>query len=298
MLKEFTEVINQFDTIIKSELIDYSENIDVIATQYQNILSISNNLMLNSWHNIVNDWNDISKNTKQNIIREINLQDIVSWHKVFLIDENRNKFDGHNFNVFDLLEEEFNFKIYETMHSKLLKFFLDTRASHGQGNSFLIEFLQLLGITQPGEGIWHVTAEQGKVDILLHRSEPESVIIIENKSNWANDQPNQLYRYWYNAIYSKTKNSKKEFYNQNSDRYKIVYLAPTDGKKLELHSITKPKDNMIYVGLPDLIPMDISTHTFNNFVQNWLIKCKDKLPPTNYRIREYITQYQMLCNKL
>lgn len=297
-MKELAEVINQFDTLIKNELIDYSENIDVVITEYQNILSSSNNIMLSSWHNTVNDWHDISNKSKQNIIQEINLQDIVSWHKVFLIDESQNTKDGHNFNVFDLLEEEFNFRIYETMHSKLLKFFLDTRASHGQGKIFLIEFLQLLGITQPGEGIWHVTAEQGKVDILLQRSEPESVIIIENKSNWANDQPNQLYRYWYNAIYSKTKNSNKEFYSQNSDRYKIVYLAPTDGKKLELHSITKPKNNMIYFGLPDLIPMDICTHTFNHFVQNWLINCKDKLPPTNYRIREYITQYQMLCNKL
>lgn len=132
----------------------------------------------------------------------------------------------------------------------------------------------------------------------MQRSEPESVIIIENKSNWANDQPNQLYRYWYNVIYSKTKNCKKEFYLENSDRYKIVYLAPTDRKKLELQSITKPKDNAIYNGLPDRIPMDICTHTFNDFVQNWLIKCKDKLPLKNYRTREYITQYQMICNKL
>ena len=125
-------------------LINYSENIDVVVTEYQEILSSSNNLMLSSWHNIVNDWNGISNKSKQNIIQEINLQDIVSWHNVFLIDEKQNKEDGHNFNVFDLLEEEFNFRIYETMHSKLLKFFLDTRASHGQGNSFLIEFLQLL----------------------------------------------------------------------------------------------------------------------------------------------------------
>jgi hypothetical protein len=298
MFKELTEVINQFNTTIKSELINYSEKNEVVVTKYQNILSSSNNLMLSSWHNIVNDWHDFSNKSKQNIIQKINLQDIVSWHKVFLIDEKQNQEDGHNFNVFDLLEEEFNFRIYETMHSKLLKFFLDTRASHGQENRFLIEFLQLLGITQPGVGIWHVTAEQGKIDILLHRSEPESVIIIENKSNWANDQPNQLYRYWYNAIYSKTKNSNKEFYSQNSDRYKIVYLAPTDGKKLELHSITKPKDNTFYGGLPDFIPMDIHTLTFNAFVQDWLCKCKNKLPPSNYRIKEYITQYQMLCKKL
>lgn len=298
MLKELTGVINQFDTIIKSELIDYSENIDEVVTEYQNILNSSNSLMLSSWRNIINNLHDISNKSMQNTIQEINLQDIVSWHNVFLIDESQNTKDGHNFNVFDLLEEEFNFRIYETMHSKLLKFFLDTRASHGQGNSFLIEFLQLLGINQPDEGIWHVTAEQGKIDILLQRSEPESVIIIENKSNWANDQPNQLYRYWYNAIYSKTKNSNKEFYSENSDRFQIIYLAPNEGKKIDKQSISKPKDNIIYNELPDKIPMDICTHTFNYFVQNWLINCKDKLPPTNYRIREYITQYQMLCNKL
>lgn len=293
-----TELINQFDTIMKSELIEFSENNDIIISKYQNILSSSNSLILSSWHYTVNNWHDILNKSKQNIIQEINLKDIVNWHKDFLIDEKQNKEDGHNFNVFDLLEEEFNFRIYETMHSKLLKFLLDTNASHGQENSFLIEFLQLLGIDQPGEGIWHVTAEQGKIDILLQRYEPESVIIIENKSNWANDQPNQLYRYWYNAIYSKTKNSNKEFYSQNSDRYKIIYLAPNEGKKIELQSITRPKENIIYDGLPDKIPMNIYTLTFNDFVQNWLIKCKDKLPPTNNRIREYITQYQMLCNKL
>lgn len=62
--------------------------------------------------------------------------------------------------------------------------------------------MDLLGIERFSDNEnWTVTAEKGRVDILLKRTHPHSVIIIENKSNYANDQENQLYRYWHQEIY-------------------------------------------------------------------------------------------------
>lgn len=59
---------------------------------------------------------------------------------------------------------------------------------HGQGNSFLQLFLKHIGLdTQDGDE-WIFTAEAGRVDVMLKRFHPSSVVIIENKSNWAGDQ--------------------------------------------------------------------------------------------------------------
>jgi hypothetical protein len=219
---------------------------------------------------------------------------------MYLIDSEQHRKDGHNFNIFELLRNEFDFRIQETMHSKLIKFLLDSNGSHGQGKRFLIEFLKQLNAYLPEEGVWHITAEEGKIDVLLQRNEPESIIIIENKSNWACDQPNQLYRYWYNAIYLKTKEKTNEFYAQNKDRYQIIYLPPNNYKTYEEQSVRKPQDDLYnsYIGLPDKVPVEVKILTFDSHIQDWLEMCKRILPETNHRIKEYITQYQILCKTL
>jgi len=219
----------------------------------------------------------------------------VEWYQEYLKDEENHKQDGHNFNVFYFLRDECDFNLHETVHSKLLKFLLNPYASHGQGNKFLVDFLTSLHIEKPDEGSWRVVTEQGKIDILLERIHPKSVIIIENKSNWASDQSNQLYRYWHQAIYAKTREVCKDFYSKNNDRYQIIYLVPNAGKQLPEQSYLRPND--WDVNLPETIPMKIKTLFFNEFIQDWLEKCKQSLEK-NHRIREYIAQYQMLCKYL
>jgi hypothetical protein len=289
-------VISDYSFIVQkqhNELIEYG---NTIINQWNNVLNSVQIEKINICSNFINDYfNLIDKQYILPKVDEIFKWEV--WHKLYLEDERKHKEDGHNFNIFYLLRDEFGFSIKETMHSKLMKFLLNPFASHGQGNNFLIDFLQLLEVENPAAGTWFVTAEEGRIDILLKRNNPHSVIIIENKSNWATDQPNQLYRYWYQEIFNSTKNIDYKFYIENKNKYQIIYLPPNEYKNYEEQSITKPKE-WSEKNLPNKIPMDIKILYFNKEIQIWLENCKMQLPEKNYRIREYITQYQFLCNKL
>jgi hypothetical protein len=64
-------------------------------------------------------------------------------------------------------------------------------------------FLEKLELKNYEDDHWKVYAEKGNADVLIQSTYPiRKTIIIENKSNWAEDQSNQLYRYWHNHIYS------------------------------------------------------------------------------------------------
>lgn len=230
----------------------------------------------------------------------IELNNYLDWNIAYQKDLQQHTLDGHNFSIFHLLKKEFDFSIHETMHSKLIRFLLDVRETHGLGNIFLLEFLKYLGVDSPEIGDWEVFAEQGKIDLLVQRDYPKSVIIIENKSNWASDQKNQLYRYWYKAIYSKTNKCEKDFYDNNKQYFKIVYLSPNSCKQYEEQTVMKPKNDhfQTFKDLPERIPMEIVNMTFNNEIQDWLNNCTIVIPESNHRMREYILQYQMLCKTL
>lgn len=98
---------------------------------------------------------------------------------------------GKYVNVFSLWNE-FS-RISEPIHSRILHFFLSDNPMHGQGKLFLSAFLEYIGFEKDkGNEEWIITAEEGRVDVLLRRLNPLGAVIIENKSNWAGDQPNQL----------------------------------------------------------------------------------------------------------
>lgn len=182
------------------------------------------------------------------------------------------------FNVLDF------FRIDETLHSRLLGFFLDKNASHGQGDLFLKKFIEKLGYTDYGNGKWNVTIEKQRIDILIERNCPHSVVIIENKSNDAGDQENQIYRYWHRAIYLKNKNE-----STDKGKYKIIYLVSNDGKLPSENTITKPDD--FSKDLPEKVPIEIDIWNFNNQIKDWLSNCLPLLSKENYRLKEYIIQY-------
>jgi len=288
-------IIDNYTDHIRSVSSGFLKNVEMITCNWSQIYISESNCYEQYFHQIVND--DVFIDASNKYYSAFDVSKWVEWHKELLDDEKTHKEDGHNFNIFLFLRDEFGFAVQETMHSKLIKFLLDTYASHGQGNIFLIEFLELLEVENPKEGIWYVSAEQGRIDVLLKRNEPQSIIIIENKSNWADDQDNQLYRYWHQEIYNTTKETEKDFYVSNKYKYQIVYLPPNEGKKYEEQSITKPTD-WTENYLPKKLPIEIKTLYFNAFIQEWLENCKKQLPKTNHRIREYINQYQLLCNNL
>ena len=186
-----------------------------------------------------------------------------------------------DFNMFRL------FKIGETLHSYLLANILDPNSEHGQGNIFLHTFLKRVGIETPELGSWIVTAEKGRIDILIKRKSPHSVVIIENKSNFAIDQPNQLYKYWHREIYIPNKDIDIDYSAQK--RYRVVYLTPTHWKLPSEDTLMKPE------GLPDLspqrIPLEPVIWKFDEDISVWLSEALELVPDDNHRLREYLKQY-------
>jgi hypothetical protein len=218
------------------------------------------------------------------------------WDEAVANDNELNKKDSHNFNILKM------FQISETKHSQLLQLLLNPNSIHGQGNLFLNLFLEKIGIKEPSKGSWKVTAEEGRIDLLLKRNNPLSIVIIENKSNYAEDQQNQLYRYWFNEIYKASREVETAFYEQNKDSYQMIYLVP-NGKNYDYQTIKKPQNFDVFntINLPDLIPMEIKRLTFNEDIFNLIGDCIELIENfsvSNYRIREYLKQYQEICINL
>ncbi len=202
----------------------------------------------------------------------------------------QNRLQSRDLNVFRF------FNPGETTHSRLLAYFLDPRESHGQGDLFLVKFLELLEISQPEStksSPWIVTAELGRVDVLIKRKYPHTVVVIENKSNFAPDQPNQLYRYWHREIYLKQLErnaSQEETSNPPVNQYRVVYLSPASWKQADEQSVRRPKVG--YDGQPEAVPEGIIEHRlFNKFIISWLQGSLKLIPADNYRLREFTEQY-------
>ena len=158
------------------------------------------------------------------------------------------------------------FKIPEVIHSEILGDFLSSTGVHGQGDLFLKRFLEKLGIENPNKGTWRVSVERGNIDVLLKRNYPKSIIVIENKSNWAVDQNNQLYRYWHQEMYEEIRQKGKDFWSQNSNKYRIIYLPPDVGKVPSQNSISRPE--YMDSKLPSKIPLELDRWSFNNQIVN------------------------------
>ena len=199
----------------------------------------------------------------------------------------QNKTSSCDFNVFRIFHPS------ETIHSYLLANLLNPNAEHGQKNLFLNIFLDMLGIKRYGDNEnWIVTAEKGRIDILLKRVHPHAVLVIENKSNYATDQDHQLYRYWYQEIYKticETSIREEYILNPPENRYQIIYLTPEHWKIPSNNSLAKPPDYPD--GLPSCVPLKTKSLLFKNFVVKWLTQSLEELPKDNHRIKQYVKQY-------
>lgn len=184
------------------------------------------------------------------------------------------------------------FPIGETMHSFLIANLINPNGEHGQGNLFLKTFLKQLNVEVFENDNWIVTAETGRIDILLRRLHPHTVIVIENKSNYASDQENQLYRYWFQEIYlpnHKKFGDKTIEQTTNNNNYQIIYLTPADWKLPTDSSMIKP--NGYDAALPYKIPIEPKIWLFNKHIVKWLNDTAKELHEENHRLREYIKQY-------
>lgn len=216
------------------------------------------------------------------------LENFLNKYKEITAIYSQERINSKEFNVFNLINQIYG--IGETKHSRFIAFLLNPVSEHGQGKLFLNEFLRLLNIKIDEDSIWTVTAEKDNIDILLKASYPaKSTIIIENKSNWAVDQNNQLYRYWYNEIYDANTDC---LYKNASDvvgvNDRIIYLAPNHYKTYDAKSIERPENNSCK--LTALYPENITHLYFYPQINEWLINCKNTngLPE---RIKYFIDDY-------
>jgi hypothetical protein len=202
----------------------------------------------------------------------------------------------------DTLEKSITLNIFkyfrpdEPMHSRLLAMLLDPKGEHGQGVLFLHTFLRKIGIEfNENSDRWSVTAELERIDVLI-RSSSGHVIIIENKSNWAQDQDSQLYRYWYRAMFLPNfKENSDPFYTlTRKERFQIIYLVPNNAKIPSDYSLKKSKDidSKNELGLPEQLDLElhIQIMTFSDDIVLWLEDLLHNFK-SNHRLREYLNQY-------
>lgn len=206
-----------------------------------------------------------------------------------------NRAHGGNFNPLAKL------KIDETRHSRILGDFLDPEGSHGQCNLFLLPFLKDLGIPKPEAGLWRVTVEIGRVDILIWRNEPtKSAVIIENKSNGAGDQMNQIYRYWHQEMYlwdqSLWKTTDQTAIAERNRNFHIVYLPTGKDKAPAPHSKQRP-NGFENVNPFATVPLEWKIRPLASLMDLWNLHSVPGIPPSNHRLYAFFSQYQELWTR-
>jgi hypothetical protein len=179
----------------------------------------------------------------------------------------------------------------ETQHSQILGSILNPNSKHGYGDIFLKEFFGIVvdddNFSYNSEEKWFVTVEKDRFDIAVRNKNNTKIIIIENKSNWAEDQPNQLYRYWFNGIYRQQYRFAKYGLPHLA---KIIYLSPSFEKIYDNQSITRPEktDKNFMPVVPENI---IKVVYFQEEIVLWLDKCMELVENTPC-MYFYIKQYR------
>lgn len=270
---------------------------------------------MNNYFTLLNEWQDAKLNVvaaKKTLMKSV-LSEISFAKGAFLNSQNTTldglfstwlkKISDHK-KTEEEISVDFNyfkyFNVTEPIHSMLLADLLDPFANHGQRCLFLNLFLQILGIKDYQKGKWYIAPEENKIDILLKRREYRNVIIVENKSNNAIDQPNQLYRYWYYDIFLPYKNLfvEKVFSGHLPENFRIVYLVSNYWKDPADYSLTKPKE-LFDDDAPQAIPKDwITKIYYHHQIRTLIESALQIISPQNYRLKEYLDQYKILIMNL
>lgn len=129
------------------------------------------------------------------------MQELLNQAKLILekdkVSRNESRLRGEQFNIFHVC----GVNHYEVTHSAILAEFLNPKASHGQGDTYLKEFLSVVGDvglpsafeTSEASVTTEYPTSCGRLDILISNNKGQA-IIIETKI-YAGDQWEQLKRY-------------------------------------------------------------------------------------------------------
>ena len=193
--------------------------------------------------------------------------------------------DRLKFNIFDIITDKWK---RENFHSEILKFLLENY------EEFFNNFLELIGIKDKEEySNAEITNEEAKIDILI-KSENKA-IIVENKINWAPDQPEQLAKYY-----------RKVKYEYKKEVEKIVYIAhlkdknpdeQTFGKDEKIKKEIKDKDRFVKITGFDGSENDLvyclekSRNELREKLKENLEKTKNNLDSENFHKLFFINHY-------
>jgi hypothetical protein len=233
---------------------------------------------------VLHDYLELKQQHTGPLLRQIE-QVIAQWLSAKKVAEARNKECGQLFNPLSLVP------LKETIHSGILGELLDPRGSHGQGPLFLRSLLRHLRVPEPDAGEWNLTVEADRVDIMLSRTKPRGVIVIENKANDAEDRPNQLYRYWYRQIYRRWPRLDYE-HSATRSSYRVFYLSG-NGKKMPIaHSLERP----LQWKTPEYLTMPLPCEALGLDVLMRLLKktALNNVPKKNTRLRTFLLMYSEL----
>ena len=187
--------------------------------------------------------------------------------------------DRLNFNIFDIITDKWK---RENLHSEILKFLLENY------EEFFDNFLDSIEIKNKEEySNAEITNEEAKIDILI-KSENKA-IIVENKINWAPDQPEQLAKY-----YEKIKNGHNG--EQGREVEKIIYIVPSENKKPDAQ--TFGKDEKIKKEIKDRFVPIISFDGSENDLVSCLEKSRDKLKENLEKTKNNLDSENFNFNKL
>jgi len=192
---------------------------------------------------------------------------------------------GEYYNIFNdlhMMSDEVH------LHSSFLATLLDPYGSHGQGDTFLNAFLDMLSIVEKkprvilDSDVVSVEVEKsigvlneesgGRIDLYI--TDGKYQVIIENKI-YASDQNNQMKRYWNYGMS-----------NISGSPFKLIYLT------LDGHQPSK-------VSRGNLNDQDFICLSYKTNVLSWLEKCIEivsEVPPVRETIMQYIRTIKILTN--
>lgn len=185
-------------------------------------------------------------------------------------------------NVFQIISDKY---YWENFHSDIIRYFLDQKEKHREGNLFLKEFISMLNkkgccISSLNYKDASVVREQGNIDVLIYSDSSKKAIIIENKIHDAVDQHHQLPNY----------------YDRVSQEYcidAIVYIPLDINKKPDTSTWTE-KDKQNVKPLLHIIPAYSTTQI--NIVTNWIEP--SILQTSNIDVLSTLRQYAQLIKTL
>ena len=119
------------------------------------------------------------------------------------------------------------------------------------------------------------------------------MVVIENKSNAAVDQENQLYRYWHQEVFRKY--PFLDYSDPEVKRcFRLVYLPLHLTQKPSSGSLRRPSDWQQWEEVSEYptTPLNVDQLSFSRDITEWLKETSEKIPQSNGRLKTFLQLYE------